>query len=397
MTEVVEDADWVTVGEEVGKQLERVQNLPAVQQHEAIMARGELSVEEVVAQKDKIVEVMRQVMTDGVHYGLIPGIDKPTLLKPGAEAINVALRLAPHYESEKIFEGAHLTVVTRCVLKHIPTDLIVGTGEGMCSTRESKYAHRQQKRECPECGMETIIKGKEEFGGGYVCWKRQGGCGAKFFDDDARITEQSIGQVENPDLPDSWNTVLKMSDKRALIAAVLNATAASDVFTQDLEEEAAPPAGDASPPAGPAQARERSGEGPKGLPKPRSWKAIEEYVRAYGEPTWEAFSVFAAQSRLYLFGVDADLDKDAKNELFRITCIAAWTLRNSHDVEKFPPPNRVVMRLAWAAALDGTELEGPGWRMSPDETDRPEKSGGEGEQPTEEAPEDASAAEVEAS
>lgn len=32
------------------------------------------------------------------------------------------------------------------------------------------------------------------------------------------------------------NTVLKMADKRALVAAVLNATAASDIFTQDLED-----------------------------------------------------------------------------------------------------------------------------------------------------------------
>ena len=33
-----------------------------------------------------------------------------------------------------------------------------------------------------------------------------------------------------------YNTVLKMAKKRALVDAVLTATAASDIFTQDLED-----------------------------------------------------------------------------------------------------------------------------------------------------------------
>ena len=37
---------------------------------------------------------------------------------------------------------------------------------------------------CPKCGKTaSVIKGKEEFGGGWVCWKkRNGGCGEQFFD-----------------------------------------------------------------------------------------------------------------------------------------------------------------------------------------------------------------------
>lgn len=42
---------------------------------------------------------------------------------------------------------------------------------------------------CPDCGqVGTIIKGRAEFGGGFVCYKVKGGCGAKFRDDDIRIT-----------------------------------------------------------------------------------------------------------------------------------------------------------------------------------------------------------------
>lgn len=38
-------------------------------------------------------------------------------------------------------------------------------------------------KECPECEVKAIIKGKAEYGGGHVCWKQKGGCGAKFNDD----------------------------------------------------------------------------------------------------------------------------------------------------------------------------------------------------------------------
>jgi hypothetical protein len=41
---------------------------------------------------------------------------------------------------------------------------------------------------------------------------------------------------ENEDPADCYNTVLKMAKKRAYVDAMLTATAASDIFTQDIEE-----------------------------------------------------------------------------------------------------------------------------------------------------------------
>ena len=45
-----------------------------------------------------------------------------------------------------------------------------------------------------------------------------------------------MGRVANMDLADSYNTVLKIANKRALVAVVLNVTAASDLLTQDIED-----------------------------------------------------------------------------------------------------------------------------------------------------------------
>ena len=136
-------------------------------------------------------------------------------------------------------EGAHLTVLSKCTLYHIPTGNRMGSGMGSCSTKESKYAYRQAKRVCPACGKDAIVRGKPEYGGGWLCFKKKDGCGSKFAENDALITSQPVGRVPNPDLHDVHNTILKMANKRALVAAVLNVTAASDLLTQDLED--APP------------------------------------------------------------------------------------------------------------------------------------------------------------
>lgn len=222
---------------------EETRHLPAVRAHEAMVTRAEVSVDDVIAQRGKIKDVMAQVMTDGVHYGRIPGISKPTLFKSGAEVLNTTFRLAPSYHSERMFaDDGHLTVIAKCVLTHAPSGMVLAEGEGMCSSREMKYAWRSAGRVCPVCGAEAIIKGKQEYGGGWLCWKNHKttpGCGMKFQEGDPAIEGQATGKVTNPDLPDTWNTVLKMADKRALVAAVLNGTAASDIFTQDVEDSAA--------------------------------------------------------------------------------------------------------------------------------------------------------------
>ena len=195
-----------------------------------------LSAPAIIAQVALIQDVMKKVMQPDVHYGVIPGTNKPTLLKPGAEKLMLTFRLDPQYESQEHFIGDHLFVRSKCTLYHSPTGRRLGSGEGSCSTKESKYAYRKGQRLCPECGKETIIKGKEQYGGGWLCWKKKDGCGAQWPDGTKEIEDQNTDRVANPDVADQYNTVLKMANKRSLIAAVLNVTAASDIFTQDVED-----------------------------------------------------------------------------------------------------------------------------------------------------------------
>ncbi len=215
---------------------------------------GALTVADVRSQVQLIQHILKEVMIEGQHYGNIPGTDKPTIFKAGAEKLCLTFRLDPQYEIETKAEGPHREITSKCTLWHIPSGQRFGSGMGSCSTRESKYAYRQSARKCPHCGKEAIIKGKEEFGGGWLCFKKKEGCGAKFADKDEAIIGQATGRVPNEDIADQYNTVLKMANKRSLAAAVLNTTAASDIFTQDMEDIVADVTPVKAAPSGPTTA-----------------------------------------------------------------------------------------------------------------------------------------------
>jgi hypothetical protein len=198
----------------------------------------ELSVTEVEAQVKKIQDLMKNVMIEGTHYGpSFPGDEKKNLLKPGADKLCFIFRLRQRYTQETIDLGnGHIEVITKCELIHIESGTVVGEGMGSCSTMESKYRWRNASRKCPVCGNETIIQGKKEYGGGWLCYAKKGGCGAKFDDNDPAIIDQKVGKIENSDIADVHNTVRKISAKRAYVGITITSTAASDIFSQDAED-----------------------------------------------------------------------------------------------------------------------------------------------------------------
>lgn len=191
---------------------------------------------ELVARLDVIKQAMQTAMVENVDYGRIPGAQKPSLFKPGAEKLAVLFQFDVQTVTDKQWAGEHLTVIAKTTVFHAPSGARLGGGEGLCTTREKKYGKRTAKRTCPQCGAPAVIKGKAEFGGGWLCFRKQDGCGAKFPDSDPQIVGQEVGEIENPELPDTWNTVIKMARKRALVDAVLITTGASALFTQDVED-----------------------------------------------------------------------------------------------------------------------------------------------------------------
>ena len=202
-----------------------------------------LSVTEAVQRRFAIVEFVREAMKPGVDFGCIPGTPKPTLLKPGAEKLCTLFGLTTRFQiihSVEDWTGeAHngepfFYYLYRCQLWR--DERVIAEGDGSCNSFEQKYRWRDAQRVCPHCGKNAIIKGKAEFGGGWLCFVKKGGCGAKFMDGDETIETQPVGRVSNPDVADQVNTIQKMGQKRALVAATLLAVNASEFFTQDEEE-----------------------------------------------------------------------------------------------------------------------------------------------------------------
>lgn len=182
-----------------------------------VPARSANPTAEVVAHAKTVQQVMQAVMKPNVHYGAIPGAgDKPTLLKSGAEVLCMTFRIADRYEVTDLSVSGVIRYRVNCVGEHQQTGTPLGSGLGECSTDEEKY--RWRKAVCDEefdSTPETMRRLK--FG-------RKGGGG-----------HYTVKQVRT-EPADLANTVLKMACKRAKIAMVLNVTAASDMFSQDLED-----------------------------------------------------------------------------------------------------------------------------------------------------------------
>lgn len=57
----------------------------------------------------------------------------------------------------------------------------IASREEMEKTERMKQDDQQAEIVCPDCGSgASVIKGKAEYGGGYLCFRKKGGCGAKW-------------------------------------------------------------------------------------------------------------------------------------------------------------------------------------------------------------------------
>lgn len=177
---------------------------------------GRMAVEDIISHVATVQEVMRAVMKPDVHYGVIPGTDKPTLLKPGAEVLCMAFRIADTYDIEDLSTDDTVRYRVTCTGTHQTTGTILGTGMGEASSAEEKYKWRKSY--------------KDEFDATPAHLRRE----KKGWDKQKKQT-YSVMQVRT-EPADLANTVLKMANKRAKMAMVLNVTAASDCFSQDLED-----------------------------------------------------------------------------------------------------------------------------------------------------------------
>lgn len=175
-----------------------------------------------LSQIAKFQGIINASLSNNRDYGVIPGTNKPTLLKPGAEKINMLLQTVPEYEFlEKTidFKADFFNYEIKCTLVRYKemngtsVRIPVSQGVGSCNSHEKKYRWANVKLEELPAGVDaTLLKRTSDKWGN-----------TKY-------------QIENPDVASLANTILKMAKKRAYVDATLQLAALSDIFTQDLED-----------------------------------------------------------------------------------------------------------------------------------------------------------------
>lgn len=158
-------------------------------------------VREALQRRQLIGSFTKNLMIEGVDYGKIPGAgEKKVLLKAGAEKLTSFFGMVPDFQVEEAILNFGDDDTEPLIYYRVRCDLYrdgvkVGSAQASCSSRERKYRYRSE-----------WVNGQKR-------------------------------QIINRDVADVDNTILKMADKRALVAATLIATNVSDHFTQDFGDD----------------------------------------------------------------------------------------------------------------------------------------------------------------
>lgn len=215
-------------------------SLPTISSNNPIAESMPVSVDSLIRQVNSIQEAMKAVMQDNVHYGKIPGCgDKPSLLKPGAEKIGLMFRLGASFDIKEVeLPANHREFKITCTLTHIPTGQMVGQGVGSCSTMESKFRYVGTELELTDIEVPKAYWDKRDMD---ILVEAVGGAVPKSSLQPKKVDSKwFIGikgeKKERKDVADIYNTCLKMAKKRAHVDAIITATAAGDIFTQDVED-----------------------------------------------------------------------------------------------------------------------------------------------------------------
>jgi hypothetical protein len=137
-------------------------------------------------------EFVQSQMVVNVDYGIIPGTPKPSLYQPGAQKLAqlfaIGVRFVNKEKEVNLHENFAMFTYTAEVY-HLRTGTVIAQCEGSCNSQEKKY--RTQKV-------------------------------------DGALQERPIG--------DLMNTLMKMAQKRAYVGGIIQATGASDFYTQDIDD-----------------------------------------------------------------------------------------------------------------------------------------------------------------
>lgn len=171
---------------------------------------------EIYARVQIIQQLMKEVLIEGVHYGrAFEGNDRKFLMKAGAEKIAMTFQIRVDTEVvEERVTGEEVFYRTQATA-YAADGRQLGSAPGVCSTDEEKYRWRkpihQKEWDAAPAHLRRI-----------TWWPETG--------EERPQVRQEIGR--------NINTVLQMSCKRGYTAVIRQVTGASDIFDQELDDDA---------------------------------------------------------------------------------------------------------------------------------------------------------------
>lgn len=162
-----------------------------------------------------LIEFTQRKLNPDVDYGIIPGTQKKTLYKPGAEKIAFLFGLKPELETVKEiedFDKGFFYYKVKCKLIHFHTGKYAGEAIRSCNSMEKKYAYGSVGLKWATEDQKANKVAIEKDSRGYDRLKYK------------KTPEEQADQV---------NTILAMAQKRAVVAAVAQATMATEIFDID--------------------------------------------------------------------------------------------------------------------------------------------------------------------
>ncbi len=220
-----------------------------------------LNADALVARVEAIHDILDRVMIEGVHYhafgtskkkvrenGVVVEKELPnySLGKAGAETICLTFAMTPDIESLTVVDDPNL-------------ERLIQVGEWVTDPA-ARNNRRKEMRDVKMRGIYEVKSTCSVWGhDGRLLARASGSC------------SNAEASFQNQAYADAKNGVLKRAEKRAMVAAVLMASGASDLFTQDLEDGA----GDVLPGS--------EGSGSSQPPKPAGWLSEGQVRLLFGK------------------------------------------------------------------------------------------------------------------
>jgi hypothetical protein len=202
------------------EELKTKSKVDAVNPESYVSGINMLSLEDMKKWYESMVLFGKEILKINIDYGIVSGIEKPVLLKPGAEKIKKAFELQVEKMDcvKEIFDvdKNYIDYTYKCIVT-TKSGLRLGICDGNANSKESKfrYIYKPSDKVPNKRELEMLkLEGKGK-------WKK---CFDKWI---------WLMRVDNPDIISLKNSIQKIAQKRAFVGAVLMATGASEFFTQD--------------------------------------------------------------------------------------------------------------------------------------------------------------------